>query len=117
MDNVLRGLQNEICLVYLDDIIIYSTSLQEHVERLKQVFERLRSSNLKVQLHKIEFLQKSVQYLGHVLPSDGVKPNPEKISAIQNFPIHKTQKVIKGFLGLFGYYRHFIKGFAKLLNL
>lgn len=114
MDNVLRGLQNETCLVYLDDIIIYSTSLQEHVERLKSIFDRLRKSNFKIQLDKSEFLQKSVQYLGHVITPTGVKPNPDKIIAIKKFPIPKTQKDIKSFLGLLGYYRRFIRDFAKI---
>lgn len=114
MDNVLRGLSNETCLVYLDDIIIFSTSLQEHIDRLKNVFDRLRKSNFKVQLDKSEFLQKSVAYLGHIITPDGVKPNPDKIRAIQNFPIPNTPKEIKSFLGLLGYYRRFIKDFAKI---
>lgn len=66
MDNILRGIQNEKCLVYLDDIIVYSTSLQEHLERLRNVFQRLRESNFKIQLDKSEFLRKEVAYLGHV---------------------------------------------------
>nr|CAH7755991.1 unnamed protein product [Callosobruchus chinensis] len=114
MDNILRGIQNEKCLVYLDDIIIFSTSLQEHITRLKEVFERLRQSNFKIQLDKSEFLKKEVAYLGHIVTPDGVKPNPDKIRAIQNFTIPKTTKQIKGFLGLLGYYRKFIKDFAKI---
>lgn len=114
MDNILRGLQNEICLVYLDDIVIFSTSLQEHITRLRQVFTRLRESNFKIQMDKSEFLKKEVQYLGHVVTTEGVKPNPDKVSAIKKFPIPKTQKEIKSFLGLLGYYRRFIKDFAKI---
>lgn len=114
VDNILRGLQNEICAVYLDDIIIFSTSLQEHVHRLRQVFERLREANFKIQLDKSEFLRKEVAYLGHIVTPDGVKPNPQKIEAIQNYPIPSTPKAIKGFLGLLGYYRKFIPDFAKL---
>lgn len=114
MEDVLRGLQNNICLVYLDDIIIFSTSLQEHLERLKLVFDRLRDSNFKIQLDKSEFLQKEVSYLGHVVTPDGVKPNPDKINSILNYPIPKNPKQIKGFLGLLGYYRKFIPSFAKI---
>ena len=114
MDNVLRGLQNEICSVYLDDIIIFSTSLDEHLVRIKSVFDRLRESNFKIQLDKSEFFKKSVQYLGHIITQEGVKPNPDKISIIKNFPIPRTQKDIKSFLGLLGYYRKFIRDFAKL---
>lgn len=114
MDNILRGLQNEKCAVYLDDIIVYSTSLQEHIERLKDVFQRLRESNLKIQLDKSEFLRKEVAYLGHIVTPEGVKPNPDKVKAIKNYPIPKTTKQIKGFLGLLGYYRRFINNFAKI---
>lgn len=114
MDSILRGIQNEKCLVYLDDIIVYSTSLQEHIERLRSVFTRLRESNFKIQLDKSEFLRREVAYLGHIVTPDGVKPNPEKIKAIKNYPIPKTTKQIKGFLGLLGYYRKFINNFAKI---
>lgn len=114
MDNILRGIQNEKCLTYLDDIIVFSTSLQEHLDSLKCVFKRLRESNFKIQLDKSEFLKKEVAYLGHIVTPDGVKPNPDKIKAIKKFPIPRTTKEIKGFLGLLGYYRRFIKDFAKL---
>ncbi|XP_076269006.1 uncharacterized protein LOC143201674 [Rhynchophorus ferrugineus] len=114
MDNVLRGLQGKICLVYMDDIIIFSTSLQEHLESLRKVFDRLTSYNLKIQLDKSEFLKKSVEFLGHVITPEGIKPNPKKVSAIKNFEIPKTPKEIKSFLGLIGFYRKFIKNFAKI---
>uniref|UniRef100_A0A1B6DI21 RNA-directed DNA polymerase n=1 Tax=Clastoptera arizonana TaxID=38151 RepID=A0A1B6DI21_9HEMI len=114
MNNILRGIQNETCLVYLDDIIIYSTHLQEHIKRLREVFDRLRKANFKIQIDKAEFLRKEVAYLGHIVTPDGVKPNPDKIKAIKNYPIPKTTKQIKGFLGLLGYYRKFIKDFAKI---
>lgn len=114
MDNVLRDLIGTVCLVFLDDIIVYSTSLQEHMENLKKVFDRLRESNLKIQLDKSEFLHKSCAFLGHVVSTDGIRPNPEKISAVKNFPIPKTPKQIKTFLGLLGYYRKFINDFANL---
>lgn len=114
MDNILRGIQNERCLVYLDDIIIFSTSLQEHITRLREVFDRLRAANFKIQLDKSEFLRKEVAYLGHVVTPDGIKPNPDKIRAIRNYPIPVNSKQIKGFLGLLGYYRKFIKDFAKV---
>lgn len=114
MDSILRGIQNEKCLVYLDDIIVYSTSLQEHMENLKLVFQRLRDSNFKIQTDKSEFLRHEVAYLGHVVTPSGVKPNPDKILAIKRFPIPKTTKQLKGFLGLLGYYRRFINNFSKL---
>jgi hypothetical protein len=114
MDNVLKDLQGTICLVYLDDIIVFSTSLQEHIENLKKVFTALKKSNLKVQLDKSEFLHKEIEFLGHVVTTEGIKPSPLKIKTIKEFPIPKTQKDIKSFLGLLGYYRKFIRDFSKL---
>lgn len=114
IDNVLRGLQGIHCLVYLDDIIIYSSSLQEHIAKLRTVFDRLRKTNLKVQLDKSEFLRKEVLYLGHTITSDGLKPNNDKIKAILDYPLPRTTTEIKSFLGLIGYYRKFVKDFAKI---
>ncbi|CAK1582402.1 unnamed protein product [Parnassius mnemosyne] len=114
MDNVLKGLQNVICLVYLDDIVVFSTSLQEHMINLEKVFSRLRESNFKVQMDKSEFLKRETAYLGHVITKDGIKPNPDKIRAIKNYPMPRTPKEIKQFLGLVGYYRKFIPNFARI---
>ena len=114
MDDVLKGLQNSICLVYMDDIIVYSTSLQEHIVNLRKVFQRLRESNFKIQMDKSEFLKRETAFLGHIISADGVKPNPDKIAAIEKYPIPKTPKEIKQFLGLVGYYRKFIPDFATL---
>lgn len=92
MDHILVGLQNERCLVYMDDIIIYSATIHEHISRLKEVFDRLKTANLKIQPDKCEFLRKEVIYLGHVITKDGVKPNPMKIDCVKNFPHQKTKK-------------------------
>lgn len=114
MENVLRGLINEICVVYMDDIIIFSTSLQEHITNIEKVFQRLRESNFKIQLDKSEFLKHETAYLGHIVTPEGIKPNPDKVHAIKNFPIPRTTKEIKSFLGLLGYYRKFIPNFSQL---
>lgn len=114
MDNVLKDLQNEVCLVYLDDIIVFSTSLQEHMVNLEKVFKKLRESNFKIQLDKSEFLKLETEFLGHVITTEGVKPNPNKIKAIANYPLPKTITEIKRFLGLLGYYRKFIPDFARI---
>lgn len=114
MDNVLRELGGKCCLYYMDDIIVYSTSLQEHEDNLRSVFKKLQKANLKVQLDKCEFMHKEIAFLGHIISTEGVKPNPDKIKAIKNFPISTTEKQIKSFLGLLGYYRKFINNFAKI---
>lgn len=114
MNTVLKDYINKICLVYLDDIIIFSTSLQEHIESLKLIFNCLQNANLKVQLDKSEFCKRETQFLGHIVTQDGVKPNPSKVECVVNFPIPKTPKQIKQFLGLTGYYRKFIKDYSHL---
>lgn len=114
MDSVLSGLQGERCFVYLDDIVIFASSLQEHEVKLREVFSRLRKYELKVQPDKCEFLRREVAYLGHIISSEGVKPNPDKIQAVNDFPIPKCCKDIKAFLGLTGYYRRFISNFSKI---
>lgn len=114
MNNVLHDYINKICLVYLDDIIIFSTSLQEHMESLRRVFQRLKEVNLKVQLDKSEFLKKETEFLGHIVTETGIKPNPKKIECVLKFPIPKTPKQIKQFLGLTGYYRKFMKDYSMI---
>lgn len=74
------------------------------MNNLKEVFQRLRDSNFKIQMDKSEFLKRETPYLGHLITTDGVTPNPDKIKAIANYPIPKTTKQIKGFLGLLGDY-------------
>lgn len=114
MDDVLRKLQGKYCLVYMDDIIIFAENLQEHIENIAKVFDKIREHRLKVQLDKSEFLCKEVNFLGHVITPEGIKPNPTKLEAIRKFPIPTTKKEIKSFLGLIGYYRKFIPNFAKI---
>ena len=92
MNSVLPGLTPKQCLVYLDDIIIFGNSLEQHNERLTSVLRTLEKNNLKVQPDKCEFLRTEVKYLGHIISNEGVKPNPDKIETIQNFPIPRTDR-------------------------
>jgi len=114
MDLVLTGMQGNEIFVYLDDIVLYSSSLTEHAIKFEKLATRLRRANLKLQPDKCEFLRKEVSYLGHIIGENGVRPDPKKIEAVQNFPIPKNAKNVKQFLGLAGYYRRFIKGFSKI---
>lgn len=113
MNSVLTGLEGVHCFVYLDDIVIYSHCLSSHMKRLSLIFERLRNFNLKLQPEKCEYLRKEVAYLGHIISDEGVKPNPEKIKAVTQFPVPKSVKDIQSFLGLVSYYRRFIPDFSK----
>lgn len=114
MDNVLREHIGIRCLVYMDDIIIFSTSLKEHLENLSKILTTLEKYNMKIQLDKSEFLKKEVAFLGHIVTPEGVKPNMDKIEAIKKWPLPKTEKELRGFLGILGYYRKFIRDFAMI---
>ena len=114
MDRVLTGLQGIELFVYMDDIVIYGNSLEDHSRKLRALLGRLKSAGLTLQPDKCHFLKKKIAYLGHIITQSGVKPDPKKIDAVKNFPIPKNQKNIKRFLGLIGYYRRFIQDFAKI---
>ena len=116
MNSVLTGLQGIKCFVYIDDVVIYGNSLENHNSKLIEVLKRLRQNNLKLHPDKCEFLRKEVQYLGHVIGENGIKPDPNKISAVLEFPAPSCQKDIKSFLGLAGYYRKFIRNFSDIIS-
>lgn len=114
MNRVLQGINGYRTFVYLDDIIIVSSTLQEHIKQLQEVFTRLRRFNLQLQPPKCEFLRHEVNYLGHIITKEGVKPDTRKVECVNNYPTPKNTKDIKSFLGLVGYYRKFIQNFSKM---
>lgn len=114
MDNVLTGLQGNELFVYLDDIVIYASSLIDHNAKFNKLAERLRKANLRLQPDKCEFLRKEVTYLGHIIGEDGVRPDPGKVKAVREFPRPRNATNIKQFLGLAGYYRRFIAKFSYI---
>lgn len=114
MTAVLSGLQYEVCLVYLDDVVIFSQTFDEHIERPRKVFQRFREANLKIRPSKCHFLKKSVTLLGHVVSDKGVATDPAKISAVKEWATPKCVNEVQEFLGLATYYRRFVKGFAEI---
>ena len=114
MDSILTGLQGTELLVYMDDIVIYASSLREHDLKLDKLMKRLRDANLTLQPDKCEFLRQEVVYLGHVITDNGVRPDPLKLSAVKNFPVPRNLKNVRQILGLAGYYRRFIPNFSQL---
>ena len=102
------------CLIYLDDIIIFSSTFEEHLERLEAVFSRLQLHNLKLKASKCDFLRSRVAYLGHIVSEEGIQTDPEKTAAIENWPVPKSIKDVRSFLGFTGYYRRFIKDYASI---
>ncbi len=114
MESVLRGLNWKICLIYIDDIIIFSKSFEEHLAHIDLVFARLRAANIKLKASKCHFAYPQVTYLGHIVSRHGIQPDPDKVSAVREFPIPKKVKDVRSFLGLANYYRRFIKNFAHI---
>jgi len=102
MNSVLTGMQGLKCLVYLDDIVIYGASLEDHNKRLEEVLQRLRKNNLKLQPDKCEFLRKETIYLGHIISENGISPDPSKLIAIKEFLTLRKVKDIQFFIGLAG---------------
>ena len=114
MDRVLAGLHWETCLFYLDDIIVFSSTWEEHLARLCEVFERLRHAKLKLGAAKCTFAAKEVSYLGHRVTEEGLLPDPSLLAAIRDIPPPKTATEVRSFLDLAGYYRRYVKGFAAI---
>ncbi|XP_033182627.1 uncharacterized protein LOC113168680 [Anabas testudineus] len=106
---------NEV-LVFIDDLIIFSASLEEHEKRLLRVLHRLREFGLKLSPEKCKFFQTSVRYLGHVVSEKGVETDPEKISTLKSWPVPRNLKELRSFLGFAGYYRRFIKDYATIVK-
>ena len=119
MQQVLAGLNPEqgpdFVKVYIDDILVFSPSLADHLDHLQQVLGRIRNAGLKLKPSKCHFIAKEVQYLGHRLTPEGLKPNPATVSAVKEFPQPTNLKGVRQFLGLSSFYRRFIRGFATAL--
>ena len=114
MEKILGDLHLKTCLIYLDDIIVFSTSFEEQLERLSQVFERLRQANVKLKPSKCNFLKQKVCYLGHVVSAEGIECDPEKTRVLKDWKTPTSVKEVQKFLGFTGFYRRFIKDYAKI---
>jgi len=114
MEIAMRGLQWTSCLIYLDDIIIFGSTFQEHLDRLRQVLQRVRVANLKLKPEKCALFQAEVPFLGHIVSGDGIRPNPENIAKVKAWEVPRNVTEVKQFLGLCSYYRRFVKGFSVI---
>ena len=97
---VLQGLE-EFSAAYIDDILVFSETYEEHLKHIEQVFQRLRQHKLKLQLSKCDFAQRETNYLGFVIGKNGLKPDPDKVTAIQNMTEPKTVKQVRAYIGCF----------------
>lgn len=99
---------------YMDDVSTYTKTFEEHIQKLDEVFSRLKKHNLQANIKKCNFFTPSVEYLGFIIERGQVRPNPNKVKAIRNYPLPKTRKQLKSFLGMLGYYSVFIKNYAHI---
>ncbi|XP_020254010.1 uncharacterized protein LOC109831084 [Asparagus officinalis] len=112
MNTIFKDFLRKFILVFFDDILVYSKGWHDHLSHLRQVFQIMRNYKLVAKMSKCSFGQTQVKYLGHIVSQDGVGLDPRKIEAIVDWPRPKTLKGLRGFLGLAGYYRKFIKNFG-----
>ena len=114
MDQTLNGLHWTMCLVYLDDIIVFGRTVEEHNERLRIVLKRLAEANLTLKPGKCKWARRQVKYLGHLIENGTIKTDPDKTAAVREFPTPGSVKDVRAFLGIASYYRRFVPNFATL---
>ena len=114
MSEVLRGLTYKNAVIYVDDILVFSKTFQDHMKHLQEVFDRLKKANLKLKPEKCEFATPEVKYLGHYISKSGVTLDLAKTSAVLKLCPPSTVTEMRSFLGLCNYYRRFVKDFAKI---
>ncbi len=114
MNDIFREWLDDFVVIYIDDILIYSGSLEENAEHLRKVFQRLRENKLYAKLEKCEFGVTEVDFLGHKITQEGLKMDDHKVKAILDWEPPKSVPALRSFLGLASYYHKFIKNFAKM---
>jgi hypothetical protein len=116
MNSMLSRLTGTFCFIYLDDIVLYARSLTEHDVKLREVLYRLRTYKLKLQPEKCQFLWKEVSYLGHQITEAGVRPDPQKVAAIDRFLTPTNPKQLKAFCGMISHCRRFIPNCSRITS-
>jgi hypothetical protein len=114
MEKVMGDIHMKKCLVYIDDIVVYASTFDEHLSRLREVLDRLRKANLKLKAKKCAFLQKKIRYLGHVVTPDGIHCDPEKTEVLKSWKQPSNTKELRQFLGFSGFYRKFVQDYASI---
>ena len=113
IESILQGLLWKCCFAYIDDIICFSRDFDQHLIDIRAIFERLAKNGLKLQPPKCNFLRPTFEILGYVASADGLKPNPKKVEAIEEFPVPRTRKEVLSFLEICSWLRRFIPNFSK----
>ncbi len=114
MNDIFREQNGRTCLVYLDDLITFSTGFDQHLRNLTELFMQMSGRDLKLKPSKCFFAQEHVSYLGHQISRKGIVPDPDRTRTFREFPKPKTVKDVRSFLGFAGFYRRFVENFAKI---
>ena len=112
MDVVLRDLTGTECWIFLDDLIVFSDTIEEHASRLEHVLQRFERANLQLQPAKCVFAKPQVQYLGYIVSRDGITASPDKVKAVRQYQTPRSVKDVRSYLGLVSFYRRLISKFA-----
>ena len=113
MSVVFQGL-GDFAIEYLDDILVFSPTLEDHLQHLDTIFDRLGKHDLKLKLKKCNFLESEINYLGFIIGKGGIKPDPKKVEAIRFLPIPTCVREVRSFIGMSSYYRRFIPNFSEI---
>ena len=116
METCLGKIHLKRCIIYLDDIIVFSKTPEEHIGRLRGVFEKLSAAGLRLKLSKCEFFKSQVAYLGHIVSKNGIETDPKKIEAIKKWPVPKIVTEVQSFLGFMNYYCKFIPKYVQIVR-
>lgn len=114
VDSLLAGMKWRCALAYLDDVVIFSNTLDEHLTHLKEFFERVKAANLQLKPQKSTLCATETKYLGFLVSAEGVRPDPKNTAAVERLPTPKSVKDVRSFLGIGSYYRRFVKDFARI---
>ena len=114
MNYIFKGSNRKFVLIFMDDILVFSGTLEEHVTHLQSVFDILKENQLFVKESKCSFAQQSMEYLGHIISDKGVSTDPAKTAAMLHWPTPTNVTELRGFLGLTGYYKKFVQNYGLL---
>jgi transposase InsO family protein len=114
MNETFKDMIDRWVMVFLDDVLVYSRTREEHIKHVRQVLDRLRERKLYCKLSKCEFFQREVEFLGHQLGANGLSVSADKVKAVREWPTPKNTTEVRSFLGLAGFYRRFVKDFSKI---
>ena len=101
-------------MIYIDDVLIYSKTFQDHLRDLEEVFDRLIEANMQLKPSKCHFFRRQLIYLGHQVSAEGIQPDPKKVQAIKEMPAPTNVNEVRSFLGMCGFYRNYVPNFAKI---